>query len=103
MSAFDEFWRLDMCSFYMVNDSILTLIPKSSNAAALKEYRPISLIHLVGRLFSKVLSNSLAPRLGSLIHSMQSAFIRAGLSRIIFGMCNIRLNFSTFAINQASC
>jgi hypothetical protein len=76
MSAFDAFWCVDMRSFHMVNDIILTLIPKSSGAVALKDYRPISLIHLVGKLFSKVLLNRMAPRLGSLIHPTQSAFIK---------------------------
>jgi hypothetical protein len=60
----------------MVNDSIITLIPKNPGALALKDFRPISLIHLVRKLFSKVLSTRLAPRLGSLIHPSQSAFIR---------------------------
>jgi hypothetical protein len=65
-----------MHSFHMVNEGILRLIPKSSGAVALKDYHPISLICLVGKLFSKVLSNRLALRLGSLIHATQTAFIR---------------------------
>jgi hypothetical protein len=38
MSAFDAFWRVDMCSFHTVNDGILTLIPKSSGVVALKDF-----------------------------------------------------------------
>jgi hypothetical protein len=76
MSAFDTFWHLDMRSFHMVNDNIITLIPKNPGAVALKDFHPISLIHLVGKLFSKVLSTRLAPRLSSLIHPSQSAFIK---------------------------
>jgi hypothetical protein len=52
----------------MVNDDILALIPKNLGVVTLKDYCPIFLIHLVKKLFSKVLSNRLAPRLGSLIH-----------------------------------
>jgi hypothetical protein len=76
MSTFDAFWHADMRSFNTVNNGILTLIPKTSAVVALKDYRPISLIHLVGKLFSKVLSNRLAPRLGPLIHPTQSVFVK---------------------------
>jgi hypothetical protein len=34
------------------------------------------LIHMVGKLLSKVLANRLAPKLGELIHHSQSAFIK---------------------------
>jgi hypothetical protein len=76
MSAFDAFWHLDMRSFHMVNGGILTLIPKTFDAATLNDYQPISLIHLIGKLFSKVVSNRFAPRFGSLIHPMQRTFIK---------------------------
>jgi hypothetical protein len=65
-----------MHSFHMINEGILTLIPKSHDATALNDYRSILLIHLIGKLFSKVLSHRLAPRLGTLIHPTQSAFIK---------------------------
>jgi hypothetical protein len=65
-----------MPSFHAVNEGILILIPKSPEAATLKDYRPIALIHLIGKLFSKVLSNKLALRLASLFHPTQSAFIK---------------------------
>jgi hypothetical protein len=42
----------------------------------LNDYRPISLIHLPGKLFFKVLINHLVPHLGSLIHPVQSVFIK---------------------------
>jgi hypothetical protein len=48
MNAFDAFWCVDMRKFHKVNDGILTLIPKTSIVVALKDYRHISLIHLVG-------------------------------------------------------
>jgi hypothetical protein len=37
---------------------------------------PISLIHSMGKLISKLLSNMLAPQLSELVHSSQNAFIK---------------------------
>jgi hypothetical protein len=42
----------------------------------IRDYRPISLIHVLGKLFSEVLPNRLAPRLGELIHITQSTFVK---------------------------
>jgi hypothetical protein len=79
MAAFDAFWRLDTRNFHDVNGALLSLLPKSPEVKTLKDFRPISLIHLLGKLFSKVIANRLAPRLSSLIHPMQSAFIKGRL------------------------
>jgi hypothetical protein len=59
---------------HAVNDALLTLLLKTPTAACLKDYRPISLIHCIGKLVSKVLANRLALRLAELIHPGQSAF-----------------------------
>jgi hypothetical protein len=83
MAAFDAFWRLDMRNFHNINEALLVLLAKSLDAASLKDYRPNSLIHLLGKLFSKVLANRLAPKLVSLVHLAQSASSRVGASKII--------------------
>jgi hypothetical protein len=41
-----------------------------------RDYCPISLIHIIGKLFSKVHANRLAPRFGELVHANQSTFIK---------------------------
>uniref|UniRef100_A0A453M9C0 Reverse transcriptase domain-containing protein n=1 Tax=Aegilops tauschii subsp. strangulata TaxID=200361 RepID=A0A453M9C0_AEGTS len=51
------------------------LLPKKPDACTLADYRPISLIHLLAKLFAKVLSLRLAPKMGRLISVNQSAFI----------------------------
>jgi hypothetical protein len=56
-----------------------TMLPKAKEATTLKDYRPISLIHIVGKLFSKVLASRLAPRLSELMHPNQSAFVKGRL------------------------
>ncbi|XP_073355553.1 uncharacterized protein [Aegilops tauschii subsp. strangulata] len=62
----EEIWRL--------NEALLILLPRA-DASSLSDYRPISLIHLIAKLFAKVLSLRLAPRLGELVSVNQSTFI----------------------------
>jgi hypothetical protein len=76
MAAFDTFLRMDIRNFHDINGALLTLLPKSPEAKTLKDYMPISLIHLLGKLLAKVLMNCLAPHLGSFIHLAQSTFIK---------------------------
>jgi hypothetical protein len=45
-------------------------------ASSLKDYRPISLIHSIGKLISKLLVNRLVARLSELVHPGQTAFIK---------------------------
>jgi hypothetical protein len=73
MHAFELFWHLDNRNLHTINEALL---PKKDNAKMLKDYRPISLIHVMGKLLSKVLAKCMAPHLDSLIHHSQSAFIK---------------------------
>jgi hypothetical protein len=77
MQVFDAFWHSDWRNLHNINDTLITLIPKSEEASCLKDYRPISLIHLIGKLVSKVLANRLAPQLHELVHYSQSAFSKS--------------------------
>jgi hypothetical protein len=70
------FGCMDVRNFQEVNGTLLVLLLKTPDASAIKDYRLISLIHVIGKLFSKVLANRLAPRLGELVHASQSAFIK---------------------------
>jgi len=54
---------------------LLTLLPKRADASQFGDYRPISLIHLIAKIFAKVLSLRLAPRLDGLVSNNQNAFI----------------------------
>jgi hypothetical protein len=76
MRAFDVFWRLDMHNLHNVNEALMTLLPKSPDAVKIKDRRPISLIHIIGKLILKVLANRLAPWLNEVVHQSQSAFIK---------------------------
>jgi hypothetical protein len=55
-----------------VNRALMILLPKTDEATSVRDYRPIALIYIVEKLFSKVLATKLA----NLIHPSQSAFIK---------------------------
>ncbi|XP_073354051.1 uncharacterized protein [Aegilops tauschii subsp. strangulata] len=61
--AFHKLHELNGMGFHKLNEAFITLLPKSPDVAALSEYCPISLIHLIAKLVPKVLSLRLAPRL----------------------------------------
>ncbi|WVZ79973.1 hypothetical protein U9M48_027494 [Paspalum notatum var. saurae] len=62
--------------FRLLNSALITLIPKHADASAVKDYRPISLIHSFAKLVTKILANRLAPLLPELVSNNQSAFVR---------------------------
>jgi hypothetical protein len=76
MMDFDAFWWLDVRNLHNVNEALMTLLPKNPDAAEIKDYNPISLIHSIGKLISNILANRLAPRLNEVVHQSQSVFIK---------------------------
>lgn len=76
LRVFQSLWDLDCRSFHLLNASSMVLLKKTDVPVGLKDYRLISLIHSVGKLFSKGLAMCLAPRMHSLVRTNQSAFIR---------------------------
>jgi hypothetical protein len=54
----------------------MVLLPKTPHAKSLKDYRPISLIHGIGKLISKILVTRLATVIGPMVHPSQSVFIK---------------------------
>jgi hypothetical protein len=67
---------MDFRSFHLLNEAVTVLLHKTHAPAGLKDYRPISLIHSMGKLFSKTLALRLAPRMHELVSHNQSAFIQ---------------------------
>ncbi|WVZ62595.1 hypothetical protein U9M48_012329 [Paspalum notatum var. saurae] len=62
--------------FRLLNTAFITLLPKKKDALQVKDYQPISLIHIVAKLVTKVMANRLAPLLPSMVASNQNAFVR---------------------------
>ena len=60
----------------LVNSANIVLLPKKEDATAVGDYRPISLIHSLSKIFSKLLANRLAPFLTTLVSKCQSAFVK---------------------------
>ncbi|WVZ78989.1 LOW QUALITY PROTEIN: hypothetical protein U9M48_026623, partial [Paspalum notatum var. saurae] len=77
MRVFNALWSLDTRSLFLLNDAYLVLLKKKSDAVEIRDFRPISLIHSVCKLLTKVLSTRLAPKLNDLISRNQSAFIKS--------------------------
>jgi hypothetical protein len=68
MAALDAFWHMDTRNFHAINEALMVLLPKSAEAMAIKDFQPISLIHVLGKLISKLL--------GMMIRVSQSAFVK---------------------------
>ncbi|GJT47588.1 putative RNA-directed DNA polymerase, eukaryota, reverse transcriptase zinc-binding domain protein [Tanacetum coccineum] len=87
---FTSFWDLiqdDVVSFVQefsrsnflpkgCNSSFIALIPKVSNAKAVSDFRPISLIGCQYKIIGKLLANRLSSVIGDCVSSVQSAFIK---------------------------
>ena len=60
----------------ILNSANIVLLPKKAESLRITDFRPISLIHSIAKIFSKLLANRLAPHLNSLVSNCQSAFIK---------------------------
>ncbi|WVZ82473.1 hypothetical protein U9M48_029730 [Paspalum notatum var. saurae] len=74
--VFQALWEMDFRSFHSLNDALMVLLQKTDAPAGLKDYRPISLMHSVGKMFAKGLALRLAPRMHHIVKINQSAFVR---------------------------
>jgi hypothetical protein len=68
MAALDAFWCRDTRGLHASDEALMALLPKSSEAAVITDDMPISLIHIVDKLISKLLANQLAPRISLVVH-----------------------------------
>lgn len=76
LRAFQAFSDMDTRSFHLINGALMILLPKNREAKAITDYRPISLIHCLGKLFSKAMACRLMPKMNLLVKPNQSAFIK---------------------------
>lgn len=57
------------------NHTFLALIPKTSNAAIVEQFRPISLCNVFLKIVTKIIANRLRGVLEDIIHPSQAAFV----------------------------
>lgn len=58
-----------------INHAVIALIPKSTNASTVDDFRPIACCNVVYKLIAKVLSARIGPCLSSIIDKAQAAFV----------------------------
>jgi hypothetical protein len=75
VAVFQQLYELWGRGFSKLNQALLTLLPKKAKAGTVSDYWPISLIHIVAKIFAKVLSLRLTPKLSDLVSPIQNAFI----------------------------
>ncbi|WVZ93250.1 hypothetical protein U9M48_039246 [Paspalum notatum var. saurae] len=75
-AAFNQLHNMNRQDFDLLNTGNIVLIPKKLDATRVGDYRPISRIHSIAKIFFKLLANKLAPLLDQLVSKCQSAFIR---------------------------
>lgn len=76
MDCFQALTHMDARGLGAVNQALIFLLPKRPDAKELKDFRPVSLIHSLGKLIAKVLASRLAPKLPDLLGLHQSAFVK---------------------------
>jgi len=65
--------KLDIGRF---NYGIITLLPKCKEANSIKQYRPICLLNIVYKIFTKTLMLRLDKVMGKIINKCQSGFLK---------------------------
>ncbi|XP_010229472.1 uncharacterized protein LOC104581962 [Brachypodium distachyon] len=76
VEAFAALALLDVRGMQAVNVAFINLLPKKPDAREVRDFRPVSLIHSVAKLFTKVLAARVAPTLPHLVGLPQCAFVK---------------------------
>ncbi len=74
--VFSSIYNLRCAHLNLLNSANIVLIPKKDGAESVSDYRPISLIHSIAKIFAKMLALRLRPHMHELISVNQSAFIK---------------------------
>lgn len=76
MQTMHSFHCGDMRGMHKINKALITPIPKVNGAVDIRDFRPVSLVHVVVRIFVKTLFVRLTEDLQELIGIHQSTFVR---------------------------
>ena len=75
MPMFQEFY-IGTLVMSRLNFGVVTLIPKVVGATDIRQFRPLTVLNVIHRIFSKVCASRLAPILERLTHPYQFAFLK---------------------------
>jgi hypothetical protein len=74
MAMFDSFYD-GLLPIHSINFGTIILIPKSLDSNSIQQYRPICLLNVSFKIFTKVLANRLTTVANKVISPTQSAFL----------------------------
>jgi hypothetical protein len=63
-------------NFNHFNTGHIVLLPKREKAECIRDYRPITLVHSIAKIFSKIMASRLAHHLAEMVSSSQSDFVK---------------------------
>jgi hypothetical protein len=75
--AIQEIFALRPSYWNLLNSTNVVLLEKKDGAQAIADYRPINIMHSVGKFLMKILATRLCPHLNKLVSKSQSAFIKS--------------------------
>ena len=93
MAAVSAVWSRKLCNFELLNSAYITLLPKKEDAASIRDFRPISLVHSFAKLITKLLANRLLVDWTSWSHQIRVLLLKIDLYLTISCWFNIQLNF----------
>jgi mannosylglycoprotein endo-beta-mannosidase len=76
MGVINQFGNLHAENFHWLNSANIALLPKKDGAEEVGDFRPISFIHAIAKIISKMLALWLSPFMNELVCNAQSAFIK---------------------------
>lgn len=76
LAALNQLYHMDSTGLARINKSLIVLLPKKRGADRLQDFWPISLVHSLIKIFTKILARRLAPKLRQLVDPCQAAFIK---------------------------
>ena len=74
MALFSDFHREDL-NLYSLNFGIITLIPKIQDATKIQQYRPICVLNVSFKIFTKIAMNRLNKVANTVVSPTQTAFM----------------------------
>jgi hypothetical protein len=72
---FKDFWDNNLDN-KRLNYGVITVVPKLKEADSIRQFRPICLLNVDYKWFTKVLTNSMVPMAQRIIGKNQSSFIK---------------------------